>query len=339
MTQKEKKKKARYGVGGNVIYMFALAFRQCRQVPLILLCQVLLGVGENLLGLFVAPVLLGELEAAVPAGALVHSILLFSLGLIAFSAAARYLRTAAHYGRVEVRGRLNNAINMKILRTSFSNSLKADFREMYAGASEATSANRRGTEAVWDTLCQLALSVAGLALYLLLLTAVNPVVLLAAVVAACLSFLTGRYLNNWAHAHRAETERFWKRSCYLYESVSDREYAKDIRLFGMRRWLRDVESRVLDTYGAFTRRLEGRRLLIGALDALLSFAQGAVIYGYLIAQALEGNLSASEFLLYFRQRPVGLAGRHFGKPSKATGEQPRNLPSAGISGIPRALLL
>ena len=144
MTQKEKKKKARYGVGGNVIYMFALAFRQCRQVPLILLCQVLLGVGENLLGLFVAPVLLGELEAAVPAGTLVRSILLFSLGLIAFSAAARYLRTAALYGRVEVRSWLSNAINMKILRTSFPKSLKADFREMYAGASEATSANDRG---------------------------------------------------------------------------------------------------------------------------------------------------------------------------------------------------
>ena len=206
MTQKEKKKKARYGVGGNVIYMFALAFRQCRQVPLILLCQVLLGVGENLLGLLVAPVLLGELEAAVPAGALVRSILLFSLGLIAFSAAARYLRTAALYGRVEVRSWLSNAINMKILRTSFPNSLKADFREMYAGASEATSANDRGPEAVWDTLCQLALSVIGLALYLLLLTAMSPVVLLAAAAAAGLSFLTARYLNNWAYAHRAEVE-------------------------------------------------------------------------------------------------------------------------------------
>ena len=299
MTQEEKKKKARYGVGGNVIYMFALAFRQCRQVPLILLCQVLLGVGENLLGLFVAPVLLGELEAAVPAGTLVRSILLFSLGLIAFSAAARYLRTAALYGRVEVRGWLSNAINMKILRTSFPNSLKADFREMYAGASEATSANDRGPEAVWDTLCQLALSVIGLALYLLLLTAMSPVVLLAAAAAAGLSFLTARYLNNWAYAHRAEVERFWKQSGYLHDRAGSREYAKDIRLFGMQRWLRDVENRVVDTYKAFSCRLEGRRLLAGVLDALLAFAQGAVIYGYLLARALEGSLSASEFLLYF----------------------------------------
>lgn len=74
---------------------------------------------------------------------------------------------------------------------------------------------------------------------------------------------------------------------------------KDIQIFGMSSWLRQVHDAVLKLFRDFQLREQRVRLLGDLAEVALTFLRNGAAYGYLLALALGEGLSVSEFLLYF----------------------------------------
>ena len=77
------------------------------------------------------------------------------------------------------------------------------------------------------------------------------------------------------------------------------EFAKDVRIFGLGDWIRQLIDKSMKMLEAFVVRREKVYIWANIVDVVMALLRNGIAYAYLIWQALEQGLPASEFLLYF----------------------------------------
>ncbi len=283
----------------NTAYMVRLAWQSVKSVPLLCAATAALAVGNSLLELFVAPVILGRVEAAVPVDQLLLAILGFAGALIFAAALRAYTDSNVMYGRIGVRLKLLLMIHKKFCTMSYPLTEDPETIKQVERAGRAVAGNSQPTEAVWTTLTNLLQNGAGFVIYLLLLTALDPLLIAVVLVTTVAGYLVNRRVNEWSYRHRKEQDEYGEKMWYIATKAEDIKLAKDIRMFGLRSWLEDLYRINLRLYRGFIAKREKRYLLANAVDGLLALLRNGAAYFFLIGMTLRDGLPASQFLLYF----------------------------------------
>ena len=302
------KQKPAYGLGQNIVYMTALAWRQRRSVILLALAMAAVAILLNLTQLFIVPSVLGAVEANVSGAELTAIILLFTGALILLSAAGAYLSSCAQFGRIEVRLIIGSMIQNKALTMSYPDIENPSVRKKMDKASMLVTSNSAATEAIWTTLVNLLKNAVEFMVYVSLLTTLSPLMLIAVLATTGVSFFVSNYLGGWGYRHRDEESEYSRRMNYLSERSKDYTLAKDVRIFGMRDWIEDVYNSTLCLYRSFTAR--GERVCIwgNISDVMLAFMRTGIVCFFLIGAVLTGDMSAAQFVLYFNTVNVFTGG-------------------------------
>ena len=295
-----KSKKSKYNMWQNSIFMISIAWKS-RNKMVLWLCLVVaaLFVANNVLGLFIGPRIIAAVEANVPLGELLRIILFFSGGLLIVNALDSYTGTNTQLGRIIVRCQIIGLINDKIGRTSYPNTENQEVRKMLEHAKNSSNGDHTPTEAIWTTLTDIIKNIGGFAIYMILLASFTPWVLALVLTTTVTGFFITKYINGWGYRHREEEAKYIQHTSYIVRKAQDTTVAKDIRLFGMRDWLIDMYSSTLGLYQSFVARRERVYIWANVVDFILGFVRNGVAYLYLIGLVLNGNLTASQFLLYF----------------------------------------
>jgi len=296
---KDKKQKPAYSLGQNVIYMVLLAWRQRRSVIFLALAMAMVMSLLSLTQLFIIPSILGTVETNGSVAELTGIILLFTGALILFSAAQAYLASCSQFGRVEVRLTIGAMIQNKALTMSYTDIENPDVRQKMDKASMLVTNNSAATEAIWTTLMSLIKSIMEFIVCLSLIVVLNPIMLIAVLVTTIVSFSVSNYLNGWGYRHRDEESKYSRRMNYLSEKSRDYTLAKDIRIFGMSNWIQDVYNSTLCLYRSFAARGERVYILGNVVEVILTFMRNGIVYLFLIEAVLSGEMSATQFVLYF----------------------------------------
>lgn len=298
--KKENKEKPKYNMWQTSAYMISLAIWEKEKKILVLgLLLTILSLAINLTGLFITPVILGAVERRVPLSALLATILSFLLLSILFNGAHTYVETNWGYGKITLRLSLISLLNNKTASTSYPNLQDDKFQKMTHKAFNSLNSNAAAGEAVWQTLFSLLENLLGFVIYLVMLSAVSPTLFAAIILLTVTGYFINKSLNGYQYRHREEIGAIDKGYWAIREYTDGIGLAKDIRLFGMGPWLKEVCSKLMDARQAFIRR-EQNVLIWGRLaDLILAFLRNGLIYAYLIRQVLGGDLSVSLFLLYF----------------------------------------
>lgn len=296
----ERRQKPSYSIMQCLNYMLGSAAR-CgrRRVPVVCLVLALLRTGQSLVELFFAPEVLRQVETGVPLGQLLAVVGTFTALLVLFAGAIRYVHINTLFSRVDVRARVLGDISDKAGATSYINTLDPAMQKLLKEAQDATCGNSEATEHIWTTLTDLVNQLLGFVCYLILLRNLNVWLILVTTATSVVGFFVTLQTQRWNHSHRGEAAGYQKKLIYLLEQEESLKAAKDIRMFGLREWLDGVYDRVLALYEDYVVRRERIYLIGNAVDVALSVARNAIAYVVLIGMALEGALSASEFLLYF----------------------------------------
>lgn len=296
---KRERKKPAYNLWQNSAYMVGKAWGTYRSVLFYGLALTTVMVLSNLAQLFIAPVILKKVESAVPLPELLWIIAGFSGVIIILSGLSAYINKNTLFGRVALRGRINEEIAYKHMTTSYPNTEDTAVLKKLEKAKRTTSNNSDAAEAVWNTLFSLLRNLAGFLIYLLLLSGLDPVLMVIVVVTSAIGYFAGNYINGWGYRHRDEEAEFTKRMNYINYSAKNIPLAKDIRIFGMRPWLEEVYGSARRMYEDFIARRERVCLWADSIDVALNILRSGAAYAYLIALTLREGLPASQFLLYF----------------------------------------
>ncbi len=291
--------KPKYNMWQNTLFLLCTAWHSYKSVPLLCVGIALATAGGTIAQLLIAPAVLQQVEIHAPLETLVGVILAFGAALFVLYGLKAYLTENALYGRIALRTRLLMQADSKIADTSFSNLLDTNFLKASEKAVTVCSSNEESTEAVWTTLTDLLTNLIGFGVYLALLSGLHPLLLAVVLATTVAGYLFSNHINAWVYRHREEEEEYWNRFGYLQRTATDRAFAKDIRIFGLKPWLDQVLTRLQRLYQDYLKQRQRHYLWIDVADLVLAFARDGIAYAYLIWLTLTQGLPVSRFLLYF----------------------------------------
>ena len=296
----KKTPKPKYNLWQNTGFMLRTSRKYAKSVFPLCIVLALLSAGKSVAELLIAPAILNKIELSASLGSVVFTIAAFALVLMLLSGLRSYVDTNALFGRIAVRSQgIYLSISRKYAKTSYPNLLNTDFLALGEKASAACSANSEASEAIWTTLTDLMTSCIGFIVYLALLTNLN--LWLAALVAAttAVNYFASKRINEWGYLHRSEELELTKKIEYANKTATSREFAKDIRMFGLRGWLEDLWGSTMRLYSAFCAKRERKYIWANIIDIVLTFLRNGIAYAFLIGITVKNGLPASQFLLYF----------------------------------------
>lgn len=300
ILKKTEAAKPKYNMWQNSWFMIKLAWTSGEKKVIILsLLSATLAVSLNLVNLYVSPTILSSVERHVSVWELFMTIAGFVFGLMLVSAASAYVNTNILFGRVSIRIEIANLLNRKAATTSYPNVDDDKFIKLLVKSRECTYSSNEATEAIWTTLTTLVTNITGFLIYVSLLTTVQPLLILIIIATTLISFFLGNYLNGYGYRHREEEAEYEKHMNYLSMRAEDLSAAKDIRIFGLSHWIKELYEKAMDCHTAFHRKAQGVYIWSPIADLILSFLRNAVAYAFLISFVIRDGLGAAEFLLYF----------------------------------------
>ena len=291
--------KPRYGLWSCVGYMVNLAWLQCKSVLWLVVAVSVCAVLTSCAGLFAVPMILSSIETKVPLSQLLMLIGTFSIALMGLRALTDYINMNTMFGRIDVRGRVMMSLLEKTMTTSYPNLEKQDFLRLSKKASQSISMNSEATEQIWTTLSELLRDVLGFAVYLTLISALDLRMVVAIGGMTILGFLVTKRINEWGYRHRDVEAGYVQKMDYISAKSTDYTLAKDVRVFQMAGWLKDIFVSAMSLYRNFKSREMRVYIWADVFDLLIALLRNGIAYWMLISMVLNGELSAPQFLLYF----------------------------------------
>lgn len=296
---KDKQGKSAYGMVSNCAFLIRRAWREYKGVLWICVGTVFCGVAFRLLELFVVPAILQEVERGATPWEFAQRILWFTLGMVLIRTLRAYLDANAMFGRIHVRSTLCLDLHMAFCRTSYPHIEDPDYIKRMEKANVCVDSNDAAGEATWGTMTELTTHFICFLFYLVLLSQVKPWMAALCFALCAVGYFAGERIRSWRYRHRDEQGMLLHKMEYAVTRGKDLKLAKDIRIFGLTPWLIELYDKYTRMYQDFFAQGQKRYLWADLLDVGLTLLRNGVAYGLLIAMALEGKLTAAEFVLYF----------------------------------------
>lgn len=263
------KEKPQYTVLQNMNYTARLAWKHSRLLVLMAIAASILSLVTSLVQLYIAPIILQKVEQSVPLSELLLTIGLFTAMLMVCNGAAVYLETTKFPGEMRFVHGLTKVMIRRSCETSYPNQFDTDYQKKQLQA------------------------------YIAVFNGGGKGLLGVIILTSAISYFIGRNTDAWGYNAGDESMEIRQRKTYIINLAMANEMPKDIRIFGMRKWLDDIWNKTLELWRAFCNRCEKKIFWTKVADVLLAFARNGIAYFFLIRMVLTEDLPASEFLLYF----------------------------------------
>ena len=293
------KQKPLYTTWQNTVYVISTAWQRDKIVLWVIITQILLAVALSTVGIFLPATVVARITGGAPMESLVMTVLAFTAVLAVLRAANNYFEGKARIRRTGLRCMISNDIIHKVITADYAQLETKQFTDARQKAQDQTNNNSRSTEQIYFCFTRLGTNMLGFVVYILLLVAINPLVLLLTAVSTVGGAFVRRWANRWLFANDDEMATFSKRMWYINSVGSNFSLAKDIRLFNMLPWLRTAFEKSINWGYNFHRRSQYRQWLADVTGFLGAVLRDGLAYAYLIWQVLEGNITVDAFVLLF----------------------------------------
>jgi len=295
----KKKKKPKYTVWQNTVYVLRIAFERKKYTPIVMLAQSVLIPAIPAVAMFLPMTVVALILGGASMSSLVLAIALFSIATIFLQTAKSYLSAVSKSQRNAIRHSFIHEVLYVSLSTDYVNIEKQEFTDAQEKAYDATGRYDSAAMQIFYAIENVGANALGLILYTVLLVQVNPLVLALAAATTIAGFFVRRKANEWRHKNDKERSGYQKRIRYVSQIGSDTSLAKDIRLFAMYDWLRDTYETFTKMAYNWTKRMEKRQYIADVVDCTATLLREGAAYAYLIWLVLFNNLPVEEFVLLF----------------------------------------
>lgn len=189
---------------------------------------------------------------------------------------------------------------LKNMRIKYEDSEAGEIKEVYWKALTSLqmgdwSANNR----MVHRTVQLVISIISFLLYSTVISSLNIWMLLFVVSLSLVYYIIGNRHMKFRQKILEQVSLDERHMSTVKSAMGNVKGAKDIRVFGMNHWLLQLRDIVLEQMKATNRKLQKKISVYEKNGFIIAAVRDICAYGYLLYQALKGNVSVGEFVLYF----------------------------------------
>ena len=295
MSKKEKKK---YSLWSNYRFVYSMAWRLNKKTIFYPILHAVLEIATALISVALPAIVVYCLQQRKHMGEIVMALLgSFVLAGLLF-AAKSYCDPVGRCFNTTMRaaGPLTDLI-LKAMKIDYEMLEKEEILQIKDKAMESCGANNRGFENFMNSNTKLLIGITGLIAYTMLLTTVQPLLVLALLGISIVQLLVFTRVRDYSLGHRDEKAKQSRYFEYFSRIAFEKAEGKDIRLFSLRGWLMQIYEHQM---GAMKTLVRKERYAYFAYDLLglgLQLARDIACYGYLFVQ-LKNGMDISEFMIY-----------------------------------------
>lgn len=301
MTKETKTKPYRSALD-NALWSFRAILKASPLTFLLLAAEVPLNVGIAFAKIYLPALVVADVTGRVPlphAAARTGALLLLMATASALQTFASELSGALMPPKYSIPKGLE--VYRKSMTCFFQTYERKEIRDLSERATKATQqwdgvlpisdVPRRSLKLVEHFLCYL--------LFGSLISFVSPLLVPILTVAPAVNWLCARAYRNWEYAHRSHWTDLEQKLWYVQGETSDFAAGKDIRIYGMAGWFRQVYADLTGQLSRWDRRKVWRSFLSRTADLFVILLRDGAAYALLIRMTLAGSISVDRFLLYF----------------------------------------
>ena len=136
-------------------------------------------------------------------------------------------------------------------------------------------------------------------LYSAIISGLNLWIVLILVGLSLVSFFATKSAQAYERRRNPEIDRFGAQRQYAEDIANDPKLGKDVRLYGMEKWILASGLHSCHQLVAVYRKIRMRYFGAGVVNALVLFLRDGFAYGYLIWLVSTGSIGIGDFVLYF----------------------------------------
>ena len=150
---------------------------------------------------------------------------------------------------------------------------------------------RQSMEIIKNVLCYF--------LFGTIISFVSPWLVVLLTVLPAINWLCVRAYQKYEYGTRARRTDIERKINYVTERASNFAAAKDIRVYGMAQWLREIYNDLFKENDAWLKKLNYRNFVNRIVEIAIILVRDSAAYAVLISVALHGEITIDQFVLYF----------------------------------------
>lgn len=227
------------------------------------------------------------------------TMLVFVAAQIATTMLNTYYDAGIWWRFISARMSLMVEMNRKAMRIDFEHLENPDVMDCYQKAQNACSSNSNGVEGMMSRSTSFMTSLSVVVVGIAILGTMNGFVVLFMLVLALINFGITNYINKTAKEKVWDPlAPWWRKHSYMQNTTTSFEFAKDIRMFGLREWLLE-KYRDLNAIRYKAQIRNGKLWFLASISSnILWFVSQVMIYAWLVHSVVKGNMTLGNFSLY-----------------------------------------
>lgn len=300
----ENKLHTEYGILKNVIYMLKKV-KKYRPLLLVLMVTGIISHSlMNYLWTFIGKFILDILERQSGADStdimpLIHTLIWVAAVELVSTGLNVMTDNRCWFYMVEVRMKMITERVAKVLSMNYQTLEQPDILDMHDKAAQATGGNNEGFEGMIHKVYEIGINILTFIVTLTTISVLDLRLILILAVISSVQFLFFRYTvkkdkkNVWD-----KLSPVWRKLNYMEYTTQNFDSAKDIRLFGMKKWLSGKQHEIISEKQE--RMLYSKNLWIynSIFAHSMLVLSSAAVYGILIFAVLGTDMSIGDFTLY-----------------------------------------
>ncbi len=298
--QKEPKRKPKYGLFSCVGYIYRLLWKNQRELALVGIFTVPISLILSALTLYTPTVILSALESSDRFSYIALVIVGLLLAKLLFDLVDRLTNI-----------RILNSDHYILLRMMYIRMLYCRDRDWFLDYDpEIKKLDERANKAIQNNhmagvhfpmdFSNMLTQILKFLLFGTVISLLHPAIILLLAVGSILNYFMDKWVRvqNWKG--RDLRNDLDKKINYSTVYMSrDFKYAKDVRLYTMQNFLHDRLAKLFDLRLQEQKKLELRSILNAIENFLIILIRDGAAYAFLIFKAVQGDVDASSFVLYF----------------------------------------
>ncbi len=288
-----------FGILSNIKYVLSAMWQHSRLLVLIMPLSLVIAPLERYLGPFMSKFVIDLISSHGQIRQLLFLAAAFALICLILQLLQTFYYSKRWPLYILVRMKVILEKNHRLMTMAFQNTEDPDILDCAQKAERAIENNTEGFEGmerhIFDFFYQLGVFIAGISIILTL----NPLLVAGMLVLAFINFFVSNATAKYNKVyHWDPLAPWWRKRWYMDHTISDFSYAKDIRMYGLRKWLRqkfiDLQKERMDTQ----KRSARLWFWYGVFASLVWFLFQFFVYAFLIYQVAHKQITVANFTLY-----------------------------------------
>jgi len=200
---------------------------------------------------------------------------------------------------IVVRMKLILEKNVLMMTMPFQNTEDPDILDCCQKAENAINGNQQGIEGMEHEIIKFFEQLGVVVIGLFILGTMNIWIILGMLILAIINFLIQNQANKWCKINVwDQLSLWWRKRWYMNIALGDFSFAKDVRMYGLRKWL-TTKFRELNKERYYYQQINNKVWFwAGMANHFLWLIAQAGVYAYLIYRIYNKSLTIGNFSLY-----------------------------------------